>query len=284
MSPSPRRQGRRWLVFSLLLPVLPLLLEWRGGLQGFSSAPERTDLYKVLGVRRSATNDEIKRAFRALALKYHPDVATEDGAAQRFVEIADAYEVLSDARARSTYDRAGFEGLRHGDAQPQQGAADLFWQEFRPAKRAGPSRKFQARDAAARGVHDPISAMAAVAVGAVVEYPLRSHDVADGRTHGIGLVVGRNAERGDAERLPAERRSLCEIEPLWQPEDEMCSPDGCWLADDLEGSAFAHEQELRVLRSEYVRGRGLGMPEHWLVHDTLSKGAASPDGSSGFMV
>lgn len=279
MARRPMRRCRSVLAVGWLLS--PLLVLRRGPFS-FSLAQDRTDLYQVLGVPRSAGNDEIKRAFRSLALKYHPDVSSEDGAAERFSEIADAYEVLTDAQARALYDRGGFEGLRRGDAQPRRGAADLLWQEFKPAKRAGPSRKFKARDAAAEGVSDDGVLM--VAVGTVVEYPLRSNDIVDGRTHGIGLVVGRNADRGDAARLPAERRSLCEIEPLWQPEDEECSADGCWLADDLEGSAFAHEHELRVLRSDYVRGRGVGFPEHWFVHDALSEGAASPDGSSGLMV
>ncbi|MED5373124.1 MAG: J domain-containing protein [Myxococcota bacterium] len=68
----------------------------------------RLDYYNVLGVKRSASQDDIKRAFRALALKYHPDRNPEDvEAEQRFREIAEAWEVLGDPEKRSMYDRLG---------------------------------------------------------------------------------------------------------------------------------------------------------------------------------
>ena len=60
-------------------------------------------------------------------------------------------------------------------------------------------------------------------VGDVVEYPLRSietEDFADGRSHGVGLLVGRNMDRGDAAKLPRDQLPICEIEPLRQEEPE----------------------------------------------------------------
>lgn len=67
----------------------------------------KRDYYEVLGVPRNASQDEIKKAFRSLARKYHPDVNKEADAAERFKEINEAYEVLSDSQKRAMYDRFG---------------------------------------------------------------------------------------------------------------------------------------------------------------------------------
>jgi len=72
----------------------------------------KRDYYEVLGVSRSASPDEIRNAFRALAKQYHPDVAEESGTEERFKEINEAYAVLSDAERKAAYDRFGHEGLR----------------------------------------------------------------------------------------------------------------------------------------------------------------------------
>ena len=79
-------------------------------------ATER-DFYTVLGVERTASDAEIKRAFRRLAQQWHPDVNTDDGAAERFKEVNEAYQVLSDPQRRQTYDMFGRAGLgTDGDA------------------------------------------------------------------------------------------------------------------------------------------------------------------------
>ena len=70
----------------------------------------KQDYYEVLGIDRGATDEEIKKAFRKLAFKYHPDHNRGDGAEERFKEINEAYEVLSDANKRATYDRSGHSG------------------------------------------------------------------------------------------------------------------------------------------------------------------------------
>jgi curved DNA-binding protein len=68
---------------------------------------EYKDYYQILGVSRDASEDAIKKAYRRLARKYHPDVSKESGAEERFKEVAEAYEVLRDAEKRAAYNQLG---------------------------------------------------------------------------------------------------------------------------------------------------------------------------------
>src|SRR5262245_11740106 len=92
-------------------------------------ATTKRDYYEVLGVARSASDDDIKRAYRKLAMKYHPDRnnGTEKHEAEvRFKECAEAYEVLSDAGKRQRYDQFGHAGVTGQHDYQHMDVGDIF--------------------------------------------------------------------------------------------------------------------------------------------------------------
>ncbi len=87
----------------------------------------KRDYYDVLGVEKTATEDELKKAYRKLAMKYHPDRNPGDKAAEeKFKEANEAYEVLCDAQKRAVYDKHGHEGLQRGGPGGFGGGAGGF--------------------------------------------------------------------------------------------------------------------------------------------------------------
>ena len=119
----------------------------------------KRDYYEVLGVSKTASDDDIKRAYRRMAMKYHPDKNPDDkGAEEKFKECAEAYEVLSDAEKKKRYDQFGHDGLRgmgmhdfsrmnFDDIFSMFGLDDLFGGIFggrgkRTSRRAGPTRGY----------------------------------------------------------------------------------------------------------------------------------------------
>jgi len=87
------------------------------------------DYYEVMGIQRDATQDDIKRVYRKLARKYHPDVSKETDAEARFKELGEAYEVLKDPEKRVAYDELGANWKGGQDFRPPPGWDDGF--EFR---------------------------------------------------------------------------------------------------------------------------------------------------------
>lgn len=72
------------------------------------------DYYKTLGIPKGANEEEIKKAYRRMALRFHPDKNKDANAEEKFKEIAEAYEVLSDPKKRAVYDQLGEEGETGG--------------------------------------------------------------------------------------------------------------------------------------------------------------------------
>eukprot|EP01056_Protomagalhaensia_sp_Gyna25_P001777 Protomagalhaensia_sp_Gyna_25__1776@NODE_1935_length_1402_cov_110_157740_g1594_i0_p1_GENE_NODE_1935_length_1402_cov_110_157740_g1594_i0NODE_1935_length_1402_cov_110_157740_g1594_i0_p1_ORF_typecomplete_len417_score84_58DnaJ_C/PF01556_18/1_1e52DnaJ/PF00226_31/7_9e24DnaJ/PF00226_31/8_9e03DnaJ_CXXCXGXG/PF00684_19/1_1e12AntiTRAP/PF15777_5/0_46AntiTRAP/PF15777_5/0_26Integrin_beta/PF00362_18/0_33SerH/PF06873_11/7_7HypA/PF01155_19/8HypA/PF01155_19/3_6Zf_RING/PF16744_5/4_9Zf_RING/PF16744_5/1_2e03_NODE_193 len=101
-----------------------------GGPRGGQEKVDNTSFYEALGVAKNATTDEIKKAFKKLAIKHHPD---KGGDPEKFKEVCKAYEVLSDPEKRRNYDQYGEEGI---DGQTHD-AADIFDLFF--GRRRGPS-------------------------------------------------------------------------------------------------------------------------------------------------
>ena len=112
-------------------------------------ATAERDYYELLGVSRGATDTDIKKAFRRKARELHPDVSTAPDAQERFREVAEAYEVLSNSETRDLYDRYGVAGLRRGGFTPTSfdvgNLSDLFAaffgdDLFGPSGRSSPAR------------------------------------------------------------------------------------------------------------------------------------------------
>lgn len=102
---------------------------------------EYRDYYQILGVARTATADEIKKAYRRLARKFHPDVSKEVNAEQKFKEVQEAYEVLKDPEKRAAYDQLGSDWKSGQQFRPPPDWAQGF--EFRNPGGGGFNRSFE---------------------------------------------------------------------------------------------------------------------------------------------
>jgi molecular chaperone DnaJ len=156
----------------------------------------KRDYYDILEVPRGASKDELKKAYRRLARKFHPDVNGEKGADERFKEISEAYEVLSNDEKRAAYDRFGHEGLRGGfggfqDFSGFGGVADIFEEFFgsmagRRARR-GPKRGADLRYDLALDFEDAV-------FGVDKEIEIRRPEICPA-CHGAGAEPGSSPQR-----------------------------------------------------------------------------------------
>src|ERR1700719_3613961 len=106
---------------------------------------EYRDYYKILGLARTATADEIKKTYRRLARKFHPDVSKEKDAENKFKEVQEAYEVLKDPEKRAAYDQLGSEWKTGQQFRPPPDWGSGF--EFRGGPRRGRARQGGTRTA-----------------------------------------------------------------------------------------------------------------------------------------
>src|SRR5579863_297447 len=113
-------------------------------------AMEYRDYYKILGLERAATAEQVKTAYRRLARKYHPDVSKEKNAEERFKEVQEAYEVLKDAEKRAAYDQLGSEWKSGQQFRPPPDWGSGFEFSGRRAG-AGSARRGRGRAGAAAG-------------------------------------------------------------------------------------------------------------------------------------
>ena len=106
-------------------------------------AATKRDFYEVLGISREASTDEIKKAYRQMALKYHPDRNPGDQEAEkRFKELAEAYEVLSDPELKARYDNGDDPNDPQRGGNPFQGQQFNQGQQFFFQQGGGPQFKF----------------------------------------------------------------------------------------------------------------------------------------------
>ncbi|MGF6778619.1 DnaJ C-terminal domain-containing protein [Paraburkholderia sp. GAS334] len=151
------------------------------------------DYYEVLGLARTATEEEIKRSYRKLARKYHPDLSKHSDAEDRFKELGEAYEVLKDPEKRAAYDRLGSDWKNGQDFQPPPNWDEGF--EF-----TGPGNEAYAQG----NLDDFFEAMFG---GAHRGHPRAGPSPAMGQDHHAKIVIDlrdawRGAERSIVLQLP----------------------------------------------------------------------------------
>lgn len=152
------------------------------------------DYYRTLGLTKAATEEEIKKAYRKLALRYHPDKNKAAGAEEKFKEIAEAYEVLSDKGKREIFDKYGEEGLKRG------GAGNREWQRI--------------------ALHDNVSNVSVMLFG-TQERPMDTRTARTTSHTSSTAIRGRRLPSSSAPAIRSARSSTCPT---------ICSRRTCLIA------------------------------------------------------
>ncbi|KHN87520.1 DnaJ -like protein subfamily B member 9 [Toxocara canis] len=129
-----------------VVPLLRILIT----LLAIEICAPHEDYYKILGVAKTASTSDIKKAFRKLALKYHPDRSKEPNAEEKFRKVAQAYEVLADEKKRRSYDMGG----SSFDQQESQFDFDKFFRDFQQSMKMHKSAHMSAHSKATGGLFE----------------------------------------------------------------------------------------------------------------------------------
>jgi molecular chaperone DnaJ len=223
------------------------------------SAPQ-LDYYELLGLKRAASDQEVKKAFRRLARELHPDVSDHPEAEVRFREVSEAYEVLSNAETRQLYDRYGHAGLRSGGFQPSHfdvgNLSDLFSAFFGDDMFGGSGRSAGAArggDVAAEVTIDLAQAASGAAVNVAVELA-STCSTCEGQGAAPGSQVTSCPRCGGSGRLQHVSRSLFG-EFVRQSQCPECSGSGRRIEQPCEDCAGAGRRlEQRTIEVEIPAG------------------------------
>lgn len=156
----------------------------------------KRDYYDILEVERGASKEDLKKAYRRMARKYHPDVNDDPSASERFKEINEAYEVLSNDSSRAAYDRFGHAGVQgagqgYGDFSGFGSVADIFEEFFGgfggTRQRGGPRRGADLR-------HDLVISFEDAVFGVEQEIQVRRPEICP-HCRGVGAEPGTTPER-----------------------------------------------------------------------------------------
>lgn len=158
----------------------------------------KRDYYEVLGVQKNATEDEIKKAYRQLAKKYHPDTSTEENAQEKFKEVQEAYEVLKDPQKRANYDRFGFQDQQQGFGSGFSGFGDFGFGGFEDIINAFTGRGGRSSQANARTPGRDLQVAITItfeeaAFGVEKEIKLNKYDTCH-KCHGLGAESNNDIE------------------------------------------------------------------------------------------
>ena len=189
---------------------------------------EFKDYYQIMGVKRDAAQDEIKRAYRQLARKFHPDVSKEADAEVRFKELGEAYEVLKDPEKRAAYDHLGANWKAGQDFRPPPdwkegfefsggeaagaGTADysdffesLYGRGFRPGQGGQASFHAQGEDHHARVLIDLEDAYTGTTRGITLRVPeIDAQGRVSTREHTLNVTIPRGVRAGQHVRLAGQ--------------------------------------------------------------------------------